>query len=155
MKLQRRPVSDPHVIRPETAIASCVKHMLHSRAPAYRESEEIAGPRELPDRRFSLHKIPQFPTVIAAMNRPFVLCGEEHFRGLFGNHKRSAKRREINPRRRSAQKEARHFALQNCGVEQRRTCKKSGPRTSANGRPCPEESSQTKATEDVHDSRQR
>jgi hypothetical protein len=97
LQLQRRPVSDPHVIRPKTAIASCVKHMLHSRAPAYREFEEIAGPRELPDRRFSLHKIPQFPTVIAAMDRPFVLCGEGHFRGMSGNQKRGTKRREINP----------------------------------------------------------
>jgi hypothetical protein len=35
-----------------------------------RESEEVAGPRELPDRRISLHKIPQLPTVTAAMDRP-------------------------------------------------------------------------------------
>ena len=70
MKLQRVHVGNPHITRPEAVMVSRVRHVPHSWASGSWEPEEIAGPRELPERRVTSPRPLQWPIPRAAPDRP-------------------------------------------------------------------------------------
>jgi len=61
MKSQRVHVGNPHITRPEAVMVSRVRHVPHSWASGSWEPEEIAGPRELPERRVTSPRLLQWP----------------------------------------------------------------------------------------------